>query len=212
MTCQYKESFLKGDGVEKIFECDEESITSKKYCVFHDEDFLKTATNSEIKALKEQFKTNVETQEKTGEIKCIGYRLPKMVLDVFSKDIPIYFTRAVFYGEVDFISKTFKKNISFAYAIFEKELDFTNTVFEDKVDFSRAISKQKSNFKSCKFYKHANFTAKIFFNMDFSNAIFHEEVNFTQGRIIGKQSNFSRTIFKKKSLFKSITFDVKNKF
>ena len=211
MKCQYKESFLK-EGKEEYFECDEESIISKKYCIFHDEDFLKNADNSEIESMKKQFKTKIKIQEETGEIKCIGYRLPEIEFDLSAKNILIYFTRAVFYGRVNFISKIFMKDISFSYARFKKGLNFRDTTFCGKVDFSKSVSEQKSNFRSCKFHKYANFAVKKFVNVNFSNAIFHNETNFTQGCMTGKESYFLKTIFKKKSLFKSTTFDAKTSF
>ena len=172
MKCGYIENFLVNNKRGEYFECDEKAIKNKKYCIFHDKNFAKNANDLQKKLIKKQFERNIETQAKTGEIKCVGYRLPEIKLNDILKDIPIYFTKAIFYGKVDFSKAVFEKDISFSHAKFEKGLDFKNAVFKDNVNFSRATSKQKSNFQACEFIKYANFTVEKFFNVDFRDTLY----------------------------------------
>ena len=210
MECKYNKNFLNDNDEEENFDCDEEPLDGKEYCMFHDKSFLKYADDYNVKKLKEKFKKKIEKHK--GAIKCVGYILPDISEDISSKNVPIYFARAVFYEKVEFTSTIFEKSISFSYARFEKGLNFNDTIFKGNVDFSKATSKEKTDFRSCKFHKHANFAIEDFFEADFRNVIFHEEVDFSQGRITGKESYFSEAAFKKKSLFVATTFNAKTYF
>jgi len=206
------------------FSCSEEARTGSKFCIFHDENYVKDhyVEYNVIKRFEEKV---AESISKNKPLECIGYFIPpvefaKLTGKGFSQ--PVYFNKATFYvtnfdhakfsDEVRFTGATFS-GASFNEVTFSNEVYFIRATF-DLVNFIGAKFSSRANFFGATFTDWADFTGAKFFNeATFRYAKFSNEANFT-GATFSKQAYFDEATFssnKGKTLFNYITFEQPNK-
>ena len=140
--------------------CDELVDEGIKYCIFHDENFLKGENYD-----KNKDKIATRFQKKLSEYahNFNGYFLPDLSFNHYvSRSAQLLSSGATFYGLVDFSNATFTNGANFSNATFTKEgflggSYFGSATFLGGANFSYATFTESANFIGAEFKAGADF-------------------------------------------------------
>jgi hypothetical protein len=183
---------------DEIFEC-KEPIKDKKFCLFHEEAYIKDISHPENKdtVITKLHERMDEYNNRNEILLCIGYYLPDVEITKEFKQ-PIYFNNCKFQN-VDFSHTTFSGQANFSYATFSGQAYFHDTTFSDLAYFSYATFSGKAYFSDTTFSGQANFHDTTFSGQaNFTNATFSNKTRFLGW-------------FKGITKFNYITFEIPNK-
>jgi uncharacterized protein YjbI with pentapeptide repeats len=160
-----------------FFECNEDVILERKFCIFHD-DMHHSFNENEIRD-KFIHKLNYHNQNNINLI-CIGYNIPSLTIKESIK-IGISFIKSNFYGELR-INSIFYDDISFVDCQFNNYVDFSNSYFYKMITISNSNFFKSSYFAKTEFsYLQCNDTK--FSDIRFSEAKFFSHIIFQKSEL-----------------------------
>jgi len=212
-SCTYKQNYFDlANNESKIFECDNNSLPSKSFCEFHDDDYHL----AHGKELKKSFLNKLSAaQHEKSSLLCVGYNLPQINLVNSKYDIDVNFSFAKFHEDFDISKSVFNKTISFRNAHFLGNISAIRTTFKNQTNFSNctfagnSTSFQLSTFVQANFdnsiIETGYFTESKLGDASFENCNFKNDVTFS--KTIFKNANFKKCHFSSKSDFSNSVFE-----
>lgn len=173
----------------KIFRCDQLPIGNKRFCIFHDEDYITEfkdldSKNTIVKRFNRRLKNSLIDNR---SLFCIGYHLPNIKIKE-NFDNAVYFHNAKF-QKVDFSS------CKFSY------VDFSQAIFADEADFSYTVYSYESYFQYATFLGDVDFSDTKFSSVCWMfGTEFSSQAYFGHSKFLG-ETQFSRCIFNETSFF-----------
>ncbi len=178
--CAFKQEYYDfKTGKEEIFHCEIEHEENKKFCVFHDETYLKNIKHPENKdnVITKLYSRIEDSISHNTPLLCIGYYLPDIKINREFKQ-PIYFNHSKFQN-VNFSDATFSSGADFSDATFSSEANFHEIKFSSGADFSDATFSDSAyfsgRFEDITYFNYVIFYApdKVIFEVeDMSNVSF----------------------------------------
>ena len=241
--CHYKNTdYVSLNGKERVelfhagYECDENAIEDKEFCIFHDNQFHLTHPQEVIERLMEKIEDSIKYNK---ALYCIGYHIPPVRIRK-SFHQPIYFEKAIFHGKADFHHSQFKvanfrdaifhevdfSETEFEYGLFSNtifsivdfsmtqfiKVDVKNATFLEKVIFSKATFDNDIDFSTTSFMGIVKFLEVKFENkVNFSQVEFNKNITFASSQFV-KGVNFSKAIFKEFVDFSNVKFNSESDF
>jgi hypothetical protein len=164
---------------DEKFQCDQESLEGKDFCLFHNENYLKDHLHPENKEnVIEKLRERIKNSERNKmPLKCIGYYLPDIVLN---KE----FNQKVYFNYGKF------QRAKFSSSKFSSEADFSDAISASRAYFYRTIFKEETNFSLSKFADICHFSGE-FKDITYFNYVTFENPN----RIMFEIKDMSGTSF-----------------
>jgi len=111
----------------------------------------------------------------------VGFDLPRQ----YEKET--YFSRAMFLGDIVFLTTEFEREVHFDGAEFRGNVYFLSVRFRKEADFTTSVFSQRAVFLATQFQEAANFMAGKFSQQAvFGVTKFHHDALFTFARFFGK--------------------------
>jgi uncharacterized protein YjbI with pentapeptide repeats len=216
--CQYKIKYFPN----KSFECINDALPGKEYCLFHDKYFLQDKNHPDneqiaIKGFKAKIYDHISNHK---HIECIGYWLPDFEMGNILAQLG--FDKPEFRISVDLSKCHFKKaNFSgckflrgaqFNEAEFSDEANFADVELYGQISFNNSTFFATANFSSAKFSENneADFVGTKFSDVYFFGTKFHGGANFQTARFSG-EAIFVNTAFNNVTYFNYTIFENPNK-
>lgn len=209
-TAKYNIDFEKTAIIRRLpkYECPHEAIPGRDYCIFHDEEYQRNHPEIYVELERKFFEEIKEKVENNEPIICIGYTLPRVVLD--SEETKKFFGtdefNLVVFDKCKFDTLVFS-GIKIKTAHFKGvkfgNVDFSDVAFENAyftaAKFHGNSVFRGAEFKSVLFDGLVEFRGEVDFigcNFDyvsFGDAFFHEYACFAGARF--KRAYFTSTKF-----------------
>jgi uncharacterized protein YjbI with pentapeptide repeats len=166
------------------FDCPHTPIANKKYCKFHDVEFVRKNPEE----IEQSFHELVERASKNdGILYCVGFTFITVVKEKIENIKILHFEHAHFEKGVDFRDTNFCGRTYFNFANFKDKAVFDNAHFKKEVDFSNAkFTGKRASFNGAQFCGEAIFSLAQFYQVaTFSGAQFQDQAVFNNTRFNG---------------------------
>jgi uncharacterized protein YjbI with pentapeptide repeats len=179
--CQFRIEYKELDTGRKVwFECTEENAETS-FCSFHDEEYLRNHKN-DIELIRKKIMEKIHHSISNNRpLVCIGYHIPDIRVENCQFTRPVYFSDAVFHGNLVFNN------------VFFQHCDFAGARFND------------TTFSGVTFLKNVSFFGSLFLSGTFFHIVgFQGDAIFNETRL--EEFEFVRITFEKKALFQFAEF------